>query len=204
MITENIKNTSVYLIKAGQTDNYKIGIATDIEKRLSNLQTAHYEKLLLIHSAEYSTRFIALSVEGYLHEKYNEFNTIGEWFKFDLSHIEKIKEELNSEVSEVILLRAKVKELELELSESKNKTIVKKESRKIPTQKDIISLLWNDKRAETKLTPKTKVINTEIRREVEALSRTYKYLMSMNYIELRGNKGYYALVDFDTAIKGAK
>ena len=75
MITENIKNTSVYLIKAGQTDNYKIGIASDTGRRLANLQTAHYEKLSLVCSSVYSTRFIALAFEDYLHEKYNNFNT---------------------------------------------------------------------------------------------------------------------------------
>ena len=208
MITENIKNTSVYLIKAGQTDNYKIGIATDAKKRLSNLQTAHYEKLLIVHSSNYPTRFIALAVEALLHEKYKEFNTIGEWFKFELTHIEKVKTELDSEVSEVTLLRARIKELEFKVLESKtpppkqpNHTTTQTPP---PTKFNLISLLWSNQKAESKLTPKVRVINVKKRREVEALSKTYKYLLSKGYIELRGNQGYYALVDFDVAIKGVK
>jgi len=68
MITENIKNTSVYLIKAGQTDNYKIGIATNTSERLSNLQTAHYEKLILIHTV-YETAMKELVQDGRIEMK---------------------------------------------------------------------------------------------------------------------------------------
>jgi hypothetical protein len=53
----------------------------------------------------------------------------------------------------------------------------------------------------TKLTPKKDVININKRKEVEKISKIYKVLTKAGAIELRGNKGYYALKDYDEALK---
>ena len=57
---------------------------------------------------------------------------------------------------------------------------------------------------EDKLQPKDKIINTDKRAEVNALSRVYKKLVKANCIELRGNKGYYSLVSYETAYERFK
>ena len=64
--------------------------------------------------------------------------------------------------------------------------------------------LWKDVKNGEKLIPKAKVINVESRREAQQLSKIYKKLVKNNHIELRGNKGYFALVNLDTALQGVK
>jgi len=80
-----------------------------------------------------------------------------------------------------------------------------------PTDEDFIleKLFLEEQRKESKkmrrkgdkLTPKSKVIDTSRRREVEALSRVYKKMVNLGIAELRGNKGYYALMDYAEARK---
>lgn len=52
-----------------------------------------------------------------------------------------------------------------------------------------------------KLTPKPKVIDPTKRKHTTALAKVYKKLVDLDYAELRGNKGYYALVDYHTAVE---
>ena len=51
-----------------------------------------------------------------------------------------------------------------------------------------------------KLTPKEKLIDKSKRAENQMLSSLYATLVKSNCIELRGNKGYFALVDYQTAL----
>ena len=196
-------NTFVYLIKAGQTNNYKIGISSDIENRINTLQTAHYEKLTIIDRVEFSTRFIALVIEEKLHELYKDFNTIGEWFRLNIQQVEDIKKILTEELSEVVLLKAYIKELE-QKAKSNYPFTVKKIPTIIKTDSETIVALWGSATTGEKLTPKAKVINVESRREVQALSKIYKTLVKYGHIELRGNKGYFALVDLKEALQGVQ
>jgi len=55
------------------------------------------------------------------------------------------------------------------------------------------------KGANEKLNPKSKVINTSKRKEVELLSKVYKMMVKSGVAELRGNKGYYSLMDYSNA-----
>lgn len=203
MITEN---TFAYLIRAGKTDNYKIGISSNTQSRLVNLQTAHYEKLSILTTSKFETRFIALEFEAELHNNYKGFNTIGEWFRFSNEQIIDIKKLFKSEVSEVILLRARICELEARISSSEEPIL--KEKSKGLNPKDVVLLLWaNVKMGESeKLTPKTKVINKSSRHEVTQLSAIYKTLVEEKCIKLDGNQGYFALVDctFALVAVGAK
>jgi hypothetical protein len=52
-----------------------------------------------------------------------------------------------------------------------------------------------------KLTPKNKVININKRSESQMLSNLYKRLIKLNVVELRGNKGYYALKSYHEALQ---
>ena len=62
---------------------------------------------------------------------------------------------------------------------------------------EILLRLWNNNKVKAgdKLTPKTKVINIKRRKDIDALAKVYQSLVKGGYAELRGNKGYYALVD---------
>ena len=55
--------------------------------------------------------------------------------------------------------------------------------------------------ANQKLNTKSSVININNRGESQAFSNASKELTGLGIIELRGNKGYFALVSYDTAIK---
>jgi len=79
---------------------------------------------------------------------------------------------------------------------------VKAETKQGMSDGYIIMKLWRteteqEAKAGDKLTPKTKIININKRKEVEQMSMMYKALVNAGYAELRGNKGYFALVDFD-------
>jgi len=64
---------------------------------------------------------------------------------------------------------------------------------------EIILRLWDyDKvKAGDKLVSKPKVININKRKHVEALTKVYVSLVKKGYAELRGNKGYFALVNMN-------
>jgi len=210
-----METCSVYLIRAGETDNYKIGISSNLERRIFRLQTGHYEKLSLIMSVEFDTRLIALAIEDSLHLEYEKFNSVGEWFSLNRNQIESIKEILTSEVPENVVLRCKIKELEATVSELtktlklNNISIVENSITLTPptlwSKTELVRGLWgNNVKAGQKLVPKSKVINVLKRSETNALSNTYKLLLKNNYAELRGNKGYFALVDLDVVLQGVQ
>jgi hypothetical protein len=67
----------VYLIRAGDMPFVKIGWADDVERRLSDLQTAHYEELSIIRVFVCERR-----VEGWLHHHFRDQHVRGEWYRF--------------------------------------------------------------------------------------------------------------------------
>ncbi len=71
----------IYLIKTKDNQQYKIGIAHNVYKRLRELQTGNPEELILINS--YNSKF-ASKIETSLHNHYNYLNKRGEWFYFDI------------------------------------------------------------------------------------------------------------------------
>lgn len=68
----------LYLIKAGE--NYKIGISTDINRRIQGLQTASPFKVICV--AYYKTEESARKVESQLHTLFKQYRLEGEWFDF--------------------------------------------------------------------------------------------------------------------------
>lgn len=71
-----------YLYVIGDQDNryIKIGIAKDVESRLSAHQTSNPVSLDVWISVKLDNRVRARELEQSLHNKYEEFNTRGEWF----------------------------------------------------------------------------------------------------------------------------
>ncbi len=198
----------VYLIQAGATTNYKIGISHNPQKRLANIQTSHYERLKILTTNSFDNRFITLAVEEELHQKYKNFNTVGEWFKFDIETISEVKKTIEDyQVSEVLLLKSINKELEAknqnledkikELLAHSSKPHHPKQSYQKTSKEDLLKKLFiNVQKAGEKLQPKTKVIDINRRTEITSLSSLYKQLISIRAIELRGNKGYYSLMTY--------
>lgn len=86
-LIDNRKKTSsnVYLMKCnGYT---KIGITSDITKRLNALTGSNPDKVVLIHTKEVPE---ASKVEKYLHNKYKDYNHHHEWFKLSDAQIKEI------------------------------------------------------------------------------------------------------------------
>ena len=202
--------TSVYLIQAGETNNFKIGISNNPQLRLSNIQTSHYEKLVIVKSVEYPTRFIALSVEEFLHGKYKKDNTLGEWFTFDDYQIEEIEKYLDNEVSEVIFLKAKIKELEQQLRENNpceplTKSISPKPtnrvSRLILNRDDLISKIFKGLEAKgDKVPPKQTLVNTKHRSETKIYETTMRELKDIGIVDYQRGKGYFLAVGKESAM----
>lgn len=76
----------VYLIQA-ESGPVKIGIATDPNRRLSELQTANYELLTLLYRLECNSLTDAQQLETVLHRRYAQQRIRGEWFDSDPRNI---------------------------------------------------------------------------------------------------------------------
>lgn len=75
----------LYLVQAGDTNNYKIGIATSLKKRIIGIQSGNHLKVRIVKWCKVSH---VRQKEKELHTKYKENNTINEWFYFeDISEI---------------------------------------------------------------------------------------------------------------------
>lgn len=68
---------TVYLIRAGLTGPVKIGHANDVQRRLLNLQVAHYERLHLIRQWEGGA-----AEEAVLQLRFADLCIRGEWYAF--------------------------------------------------------------------------------------------------------------------------
>lgn len=73
----------IYFIRAGENGPIKIGFSTDPEQRLRTLQTAHTEKLVMLHS-QVGTK----ADEARLHNRFRNIHVKGEWFEADPSLLE--------------------------------------------------------------------------------------------------------------------
>lgn len=81
----------VYIIRSGQQGAYKIGIAKDVEKRISELQIGNPNELFLIAKIDFGTPKRAMYVEKMMHRFYKKHHIRGEWFsrKIDLKGADK-------------------------------------------------------------------------------------------------------------------
>lgn len=80
----------VYLIWAEGTDKYKIGVTTDLEKRVAILQTGCPARLRII--SFFKTEDM-LAVESGIHAKWCDFQILGEWHQIPPTEISKLLSE---------------------------------------------------------------------------------------------------------------
>ena len=84
----------LYVIQAGNSDYYKIGITMgSVSQRLNELQTGNHLKLS-VKFTKYEEN--VREKERILHEKYRQYNSQGEWFKLENTIFESILKDLIS------------------------------------------------------------------------------------------------------------
>lgn len=71
----------VYFVKNGHNE-VKIGVTTNIDTRLSELQTGNATALDIINTVSFATEHEAYAYERLLHEKYDKYRLNGEWFSY--------------------------------------------------------------------------------------------------------------------------
>lgn len=81
---------SLYILRHGdpERDLYKVGIATDVARRIDELQTGNPFPIDLIRYVEFPSRWEAYRVERCIHSLLEEVRAQGEWFHGPLSYIE--------------------------------------------------------------------------------------------------------------------
>lgn len=84
---------SVYLIRLGDTDYYKVGISCDVRARLVSLQTAIPFGLVLLRAIEQDD---APLIERDIHRALREYQVRNEWFRCDHETITQIFEIYNA------------------------------------------------------------------------------------------------------------
>lgn len=79
----------IYLIQAGTTPFYKIGVSKDPCSRCQQLQTGHQETLILVKT--YPVKF-DFKTENFVHKKYASQNLQLEWFELTEEQVNKFEE----------------------------------------------------------------------------------------------------------------
>ena len=80
------KKSYLYMLRAGNTDYYKIGVSININKRIEALQSGNPHKLTIYESVYTRERYL----EGIIHRKLKQYRVEGEWFHFDKDVIKTI------------------------------------------------------------------------------------------------------------------
>jgi hypothetical protein len=83
------RTPQVYLLRLGDTDYFKVGMTTDINGRLSSLQTATPFDLHLITVVEHENAF---TVEKDIHASLVKYHVRNEWFQCEQTEIVRIFE----------------------------------------------------------------------------------------------------------------
>lgn len=73
----------LYFIAPPEKSYVKIGISDDVDRRLKQFQTAHWETLKVIRKIKCKDRKEAQFLETELHRKFSRKRVKGEWFKSD-------------------------------------------------------------------------------------------------------------------------
>lgn len=84
----NVKKGIVYLIKIDDREQYKIGVTTNLNKRMNQLGTKMPFELEVIAKIESDDIY---KLEEQLHEKFKDKNINGEWFELKTKDIKYIK-----------------------------------------------------------------------------------------------------------------
>ena len=115
-------NTKVYVIlqelplKLDDQLIVKIGISNDVEGRLRSLQTGSAYKLHLVESFDAGVE--SLKHESFIHELYDEYREMGEWFTFDKQFFtQKVLPQMTDYFSKIEIVEGKVATTNLKLEE---------------------------------------------------------------------------------------
>lgn len=116
------KECSVYLI-GSEPGTKKIGIATDVRRRLTQIQTGNPIRLEIFHTIRVESVEKAKEIEKACHIELQRFRQTGEWFDIDISFgIKTITEAANPQLKQRLNAEAKAKRIkELKETLSKNK-----------------------------------------------------------------------------------
>ena len=77
----------IYLLRCGEFPYYKIGITSNLTKRISQIQNGNPFPLSIVFTC---TNEDAPEVESVIKKAYKRENIRGEWFYFEISTIETI------------------------------------------------------------------------------------------------------------------
>lgn len=87
----------IYLIRARETDRYKIGLTTrHPEARLSELNSS--QSPFPLELVDWFETDNVTDDEGYLHEKFASYRVHGEWFEFDRKTLPIVRREYQDDV----------------------------------------------------------------------------------------------------------
>ncbi len=81
----------IYVIQQKDTDNYKIGVSNNPEKRLKELQVANAMELILFKTVKVSDKINAFKIESVLHCYFKRLNQQGEWFLLKENELNEIE-----------------------------------------------------------------------------------------------------------------
>jgi hypothetical protein len=70
----------IYVVGPDSGFPCKVGVAENVKKRLSGLQTGNWEKLYIYHTEEMNSKSDAYRTEKIIHKRLKEHNINGEWF----------------------------------------------------------------------------------------------------------------------------
>ena len=106
-----IKNNYLYLLHNRLTNLYKIGIAEDLQERISRLETSSGMGLHLCASVEYDIYYRNGKLEindsenkhheMLCHKKFHGKRIIGEWFRFSKRDLVTLKNYIQNDLSEL-------------------------------------------------------------------------------------------------------
>lgn len=76
------RTTYLYIISAGRFENapVKIGVADDVQQRLTELQCGNHEELYITAAIPCRSRRHAYGIETFLHKSFKKWRIRGEWF----------------------------------------------------------------------------------------------------------------------------
>ncbi len=81
----------IYVIQQKDTNNYKIGVSSNPDKRLRELQIANAMELILFKTVKVSDKINAFKIESILHYYFKRLNKQGEWFLLQENELNEIE-----------------------------------------------------------------------------------------------------------------
>lgn len=122
--------------------NTKIGIARNASARLSTLNTSNAIRLTLIHSSQRISN--AAVVEKMLHEKFNDCNVSGEWFKLSKSEHDDVARTIDTFVDKYGERHIETKEASDRRVKEFRRSIFDKAKPKVDNSKAISALYFSE------------------------------------------------------------